>query len=101
MAVRAALGAAPRRLCDGGDLAESCRRVDVPTLIVDGTADIPPGRGRLAGGRPAVGAAGGAGGGRPPAVGRTSVGRWSWRPTRSSIRRWPPGLASGGVTWSW
>ena len=42
MAVRAALGAAPRRLCDGGDLAESCRRVDVPTLIVDGTADIRP-----------------------------------------------------------
>ena len=41
-ACNAALAAESRRLCDLGDLAESCRRLDVPTLIVDGTADIRP-----------------------------------------------------------
>ena len=41
-ACNAALGAEARRLCDGGDLAERCRRLEVPTLIVDGAADIRP-----------------------------------------------------------
>ena len=41
-ACNADLGADTRRLCDAGDLADRCRRLGVPALIIDGEADIRP-----------------------------------------------------------